>query len=144
MNFGDFGRYFVAIALLLFAFSTALGWSHYGTKAFEYLFGTKATIFYKVVFVLAVMGGATMGENLAWELSDTFNGMMMIPNLIGVLVLSPMVYRCTKNYIDRHVRRMDAEPMLSVHEDIQREQALALEREQQELVSAGIDSDYAE
>lgn len=70
--------------------------------------------------------------------------MMMIPNLIGVLVLSPMVYRCTKNYIDRHVRRMDVKPILSVHEDIQREQALALEREQQELVSAGIDSDYAE
>lgn len=143
-NFGIIGRYFVAIALLLFAFSTSLGWSHYGTKAFEYLFGTKATIFYKVVFVLAIFGGATMGENLAWELSDTFNGMMMIPNLIGVLVLSPMVYKCTKNYIDRHVRHMNVEPMLSVHENIQREQAMALEAEQAELVKAGIDSDYAE
>ncbi len=143
-NFGDFGRYFVAIALLLFAFSTALGWSHYGTKAFEYLFGTRATIFYKIVFVVAVMGGATMGENLAWELSDTFNGMMMIPNLIGVLVLSPMVYKCTKNYIDRHVRHLDVEPMLSVHEDIQREQALALRTEQEKLRSEGIDSDYVE
>ena len=143
-NFGEFGRYFVAIALLLFAFSTSLGWSHYGTKAFEYLFGTKATLFYKIVFVLAIFGGATMGENLAWELSDTFNGMMMIPNLIGVLVLSPMVYKCTKNYIDRHVRRMDVEPMLSVHEDIQRQQVLALEAEQNELVKAGLDTDYAE
>lgn len=143
-NFGDIGRYFVAIALLLFAFSTALGWSHYGTKAFEYMFGTKATIYYKVVFVAAVMGGATMGENLAWELSDTFNGMMMIPNLIGVLVLSPMVYKCTKNYIDRHVRHLDVEPMLSVHENIQREQAMALEAEQKALAKVGIDSDYAE
>ena len=143
-NFGAAGRYFVAIALLLFAFSTSLGWSHYGTKAFEYLFGTKATLFYKIVFVLAIFGGATMGENLAWELSDTFNGLMMLPNLIGVLVLSPMVYKCTKNYIDRHVRHMDVEPMLSLHEKIQREQVLALEAEQKELVSAGIDSDYAE
>lgn len=108
------------------------------------MFGTKATIYYKVVFVAAVMGGATMGENLAWELSDTFNGMMMIPNLIGVLVLSPMVYKCTKNYIDRHVRHLDVEPMLSVHEDIQREQAMVLEAEQKALAKVGIDSDYAE
>ena len=57
---------------------------------------------------------------------------------------SPMVYKCTKNYIDRHVRRMDVEPMLSVHEDIQRQQVLALEAEQNELVKAGIDTDYAE
>ena len=143
-NFGVWGRYFVAIALLLFAFSTSLGWSHYGTKAFEYLFGTKATLFYKIVFVAAIFGGATMGENLAWELSDTFNGMMMIPNLIGVLVLSPMVYKCTKNYVDRHIRHMNVEPMLSAHAEIQREQAAALEAEQKELVSAGIDTDYAE
>ncbi len=143
-NFGEAGRYIVAIALLLFAFSTMLGWSHYGTKAFEYLFGTKATLFYKVVFVAAIFGGATMGENLAWELSDTFNGMMMIPNLIGVLVLSPMVYKCTKNYIDRHVRHMNTEPMLSAHEEIQREQALALEIEQKKLAEIGVDSDYAE
>ena len=142
--FGSFGPKFIAVSILLFAYSTTLGWSHYGTKAFEYLFGTKATLFYKIVFVLAIFGGATMGENLAWELSDTFNGMMMIPNLIGVLVLSPMVYKCTKNYIDRHVRRMDVEPMLSVHEDIQRQQVLALEAEQNELVKAGIDTDYAE
>lgn len=143
-SFGVIGRDFVAIALLLFAFSTALGWSHYGTKAFEYLFGTKATLIYKVVFVLAIFGGAVMGENLAWELSDTFNGMMMIPNLIGVLVLSPVVFKCTKNYIDRHVRHIDVEPMLSIHEEIQREQALALEAERKELVKAGIDTDYAE
>ena len=142
--FGSFGPKFIAVSILLFAYSTTLGWSHYGTKAFEYLFGTKATLFYKIVFVLAIFGGATMGENLAWELSDTFNGMMMIPNLIGVLVLSPMVYKCTKNYIDRHVRHIDVEPMLSMHEKIQREQELALEAEQKELVQAGIDTDYAE
>ena len=122
-TFGQVGTGFVAIALLLFAFSTVLGWSHYGTKAFEYLFGTKSTIIYKVIFVLAVFGGAVMGENLAWDLSDTFNGLMMIPNLIGVLVLSPLVYKCTKNYCDRHLYHKDIEPMLSVYPDIQSQHA---------------------
>ena len=122
-TFGQIGTGFVAIALLLFAFSTVLGWSHYGTKAFEYLFGTKSTIVYKVIFVLAVFGGAVMGENLAWDLSDTFNGLMMIPNLIGVLILSPLVYKCTKNYCDRHLYHKDIDPMLSVYPDIQSQHA---------------------
>ena len=126
--FGGFGTGFVAIALLLFAFSTVLGWSHYGTKAFEYLFGTKSTIIYKVIFVVAVFGGAVMGENLAWDLSDTFNGLMMLPNLIGVLVLSPLVFKCTKNYVDRHIRHEDIEPMLSVYPDIQKESAEAVKK----------------
>ena len=69
-----------------------------------------------------------MGENLAWDLSDTFNGLMMLPNLIGVLVLSPVVYRCTKNYVDRHMRKMNVAPVLSMHEDIQKMQAEALAR----------------
>ena len=94
----------------------------------EYLFGEKSVMLYKVLFVIAIFGGAIMGENLAWDLSDTFNGMMMIPNLIGVLVLSPVVYRCTRNYVDRHMRHMNVEPLLSVYEDIQKEQAAALAR----------------
>lgn len=125
-SFGVVGAGFVAIALLLFAFSTVLGWSHYGTKACEYLFGTKSTIVYRTIFVIAVIGGAVMGENLAWDLSDTFNGLMMLPNLIGVLVLSPLVYKCTKNYVDRHIRYLDVEPMLSMYEDIQKEQKEAI------------------
>ncbi len=125
-SFGAVGAGFVAIALLLFAFSTVLGWSHYGTKACEYLFGTKSTIVYRLIFVVAVIGGAVMGENLAWDLSDTFNGLMMLPNLIGVLVLSPLVYKCTKNYVDRHIRHLDVEPMLSMYDDIQKEQKEAI------------------
>jgi len=127
-TFGDLGTKFVAVALLLFAFSTSLGWSHYGSKAMEFLFGEKSVIIFKIVFVAAIFGGATMGENLAWELSDTFNGLMMLPNLVGVLVLSPVVYRCTKNYVDRHMRHIKTEPSLSVHEDIQKMQAEALAR----------------
>lgn len=126
IHFGKLGASFVAIAIMLFAFSTVLGWSHYGTKACEFLFGEKVTIVYRVIFVIAIFGGAVMGDNLAWDLADTFNGMMMIPNLIGVLSLSPLVYQITKNYVDRVLKGKDIEPMLSVFPDIQAEQAKKL------------------
>ena len=121
--FGQFGPMFIALAILLFAFSTVLGWSHYGSTAFEYLFGTKSTVIYKVVFVAFIVVGATMNLTLAWDLSDTFNGLMAIPNLIGVLTLSPIVMKITKNYVDRRIRGLDVEPMLSAFPDIQAEQA---------------------
>jgi AGCS family alanine or glycine:cation symporter len=112
---------------MLFAFSTVLGWSHYGTKACEYLFGEKRTIPYRVIFVLLVFGGAVMGDNLAWDLADTFNGLMMIPNLIGVIALSGTVMKITKNYVDRRIRgRKEVEPLLSAFPDIQAEQEEAL------------------
>ncbi|MCD8196965.1 MAG: alanine:cation symporter family protein [Lachnospiraceae bacterium] len=122
MHFGQIGAAFVAIAIMLFAFSTVLGWSHYGTKACEFLFGEKYTIIYRVIFVVAIFGGAVMSDNLAWDLADTFNGMMMIPNLIGVLVLSPQVYAITKNYVDRVLKGKDEKPMLSAFPDVQAEQ----------------------
>ena len=126
MYFGKLGGAFVAIAIMLFAYSTVLGWSHYGSKACEYLFGTKSTIVYRVIFVIATFGGAVMGENLAWDIADTLNGMMMIPNLIGVIVLSPLVYKITKNYVDRKIKNTAVEPMLSVFEDIQKEASEAV------------------
>ncbi|MBQ6700043.1 MAG: alanine:cation symporter family protein [Oscillospiraceae bacterium] len=119
--FGGFGKYFIAIAILLFAFSTVLGWSVYGTKAWEYLFGTKATIVYKVIFVSMVFVGPMLHSSLAWDVSDTFNGLMMIPNLIGVIVLSPVVYKITKNYVDRVIKGKHVEPMLSVFKEINEE-----------------------
>lgn len=122
IHFGKVGAGFVAIAVMLFAFSTVLGWSHYGSKACEFLFGEKFTIVYRVIFVLAIYGGAVMGDNLAWDLADTFNGMMMIPNLIGVLVLSPLVYQITKNYVNRVLKGKDEKPMLSAFPEIQKEQ----------------------
>lgn len=120
-TFGSFGAGFIALAILLFAFSTVLGWSHYGTTAFEYLFGTKATIFYKVIFVCFIVVGATMKMDLAWALSDTFNGMMAIPNLIGVLSLSGLVMKITKNYVSRKLKRQELKPMYSAFPDIQQE-----------------------
>ena len=122
MHFGQIGAAFVAIAVMLFAFSTTLGWSHYGTKACEFLFGEKFTIVYRVIFVIAIFGGAVMSDNLAWDLADTFNGMMMIPNLIGVLVLSPLVFKITKNYVNRVLKGKDEKPMLSAIPEIQEEQ----------------------
>lgn len=123
----EFGKYFIALAILLFAFTTILGWSHYGTKAVEYLAGEHApivTIIYKVIFVLMILSGAIMTSSIAWDISDTFNGMMMIPNLIGVLSLSPLVMKLTKNYVDRRLKgKKDVEPMLSHFPEIQKEHA---------------------
>ena len=122
LKFGAIGSAFIALAILLFAFSTVLGWSHYGTKAFEYLFGTKATMIYKIIFVAFIMVGATMQLDLAWDLSDTFNGLMAIPNLIGVVALSGLVRKITKNYIDRTFKGKDVVPMYSAFEDVQKEE----------------------
>ena len=124
--FGSFGPAFIAIAILLFAFSTVLGWSHYGSKACEYLFGTKSTIVYKIAFVLMIFIGCTMNLGLAWDLSDTFNGLMAIPNLIGVIALSPVVMKITKNYVARIIKKEDVKPMLSVFPEIQEEQEKAM------------------
>ncbi len=123
MQFGQIGSWFVAVAIALFAFSTVLGWSHYGSKACEFLFKEKAVMVYRVIFVIAIFGGAVMGDNLAWDIADTLNGLMAIPNLIGVLVLSPLVAAITKNYIDRIIHGKDIEPMLSVFPDIQAKHA---------------------
>ena len=125
--FGTIGPMFIAVAILLFAFSTVLGWSHYGTKAFEYLFGSKATIIYRVIFIVFILFGATMSLDLAWDLSDTFNGLMAIPNLIGVISLSPVVMKITANYVDRKIKGHDVKPMLSAFPDIQKEQEQGLD-----------------
>ncbi len=125
--FGPAGPAFIAVAILLFAFSTVLGWSHYGSKAFEYLFGSRAAVIYRVVFIVFILGGATMSLNLAWDLSDTFNGLMAIPNLIGVLSLSPVVAMITKNYVDRRIKGKKEEPMLSAFPDIQKLQMQGLD-----------------
>ena len=115
--FGKAGPMFIAIAILLFAYSTVLGWSHYGTTAWGYLFGDKSSIIYKIVFVVMIFFGCTMSLDLAWDLSDTFNGLMMIPNLIGVIALCPIVSKITKNYIDRNLHNKDIDPMISAFKD---------------------------
>ncbi|MDE7230723.1 MAG: sodium:alanine symporter family protein [Oscillospiraceae bacterium] len=135
--FGSAGSVFVSIAILLFAFTTVVGWSHYGSKSFEYLFGVKAAKGYKVFFVLMIISGAVMTSSLAWDISDTFNGLMMVPNLIGVLALLPVVIRITKNYVDRRIRKLDVAPMLSFDKKIEAQHAEDIRKEDAELVQAG-------
>ena len=117
----------IVIAMLLFAFTTVLGWSQYGAKAVEYLFGEKGAKVYKVIFTLMIVSGAVMTSSLAWEISDTFNGLMMIPNLIGVIALFPLVSKITKNYVNRKIKGKEEEPMLSYDEELQKEAEKALE-----------------
>lgn len=127
--FGPAGEMFVAVSLLLFAFTTVLGWSHYGAKAVEYLFGRfgiTASNIYRMFFVFMIVSGALMTSTLAWDISDTFNGLMMIPNLIGVISLSPIVVRITRNYVERKIIGRDIAPLLSYDEEIQAEMAQAV------------------
>lgn len=129
--FGSFGGVFVAIAVTLFAFSTVLGWSYYGTKAWEYLFGTKSIMFYKIIFIGVIIAGSVLEVDLVIDLSDTFNGLMAIPNLIGVIALSGTVMAITKNYKKRKMKKeTDIKPMLSFFEDIQKEQEEALKNQE--------------
>ncbi len=129
-SFGRAGAMFIAIAILMFAYSTVLGWSHYGATACEYLFGTKSVKVYRIIFVAIVLAGSVMTAKLAWDISDTFNGLMMIPNLIGVLVLSPQVKECTVNYIKRRMHNEKIKPMLSMFPDIQAMQEKGIEEEE--------------
>ena len=128
-SWGNIGQRFVAIAMFLFAFTTVLGWSHYGSKAWEYLFGSKSTFVFRIIHVCTIIFGAVLTSSLAWDISDTFNGLMMIPNLIGVVVLVPLVMKITKNYVDRKVKNKDVQPILSYDQDIQAEMQATLDEE---------------
>ncbi|WP_029322420.1 alanine/glycine:cation symporter family protein [Butyrivibrio sp. AE3004] len=122
------GEIFVVIVIGLFAFSTVMGWSYYGAKVVEYLIGVIWSKIYRFVFVILMIFGAVMESSLAWDISDTFNGLMMIPNLIGVLALSPLVVKITRNYADRRIRGKDVEPMLSYNKDIQADAIRAIKK----------------
>jgi AGCS family alanine or glycine:cation symporter len=92
------GEYIVTIGLVLFAFSTILGWCYYGEKSIEYLFGEKAVKPYRFVFVLFVGLGAILKLNLVWAIADVFNGLMAFPNLIALIALTPIIVKTTKDY----------------------------------------------
>jgi AGCS family alanine or glycine:cation symporter len=98
---GHWGNTIVALGLILFAYSTMLGWSYYGEKSIEYLFGEKAVQPYRLVFVLFVGIGALLKLDLVWALADVFNALMAFPNLIGLLILSPVIVRETRQYFER-------------------------------------------
>lgn len=105
--FGNqFAALFVAIALFLFAFSTILGWSLYGTRCVEYLFGIKVSKVYQVIFCAIIIVGTTTTLEVAWDLADTFNGLMAIPNFIALFALSGVVAKLTKEHFAKGPQRL--------------------------------------
>jgi AGCS family alanine or glycine:cation symporter len=95
---GESGRIIVAVATALFAYSTLIGWNYYGEKAIEYLFGPRAIAAYRVLFTAAVIVGATTSLEFVWNFSDLANGLMAIPNLIGLLLLAKVVKAETNRF----------------------------------------------
>ncbi len=115
-SLGTFGNIAFAIILPLFAFTTILSWSFYGEKAVTYIFGKKSKIPFRIIYLASVVLGAVASLDLVWEIADTFNALMALPNLIGLIMLSGLAGKITKNYFDRK-KGIDVEPMLSAYGD---------------------------
>lgn len=98
-TYGGWVSIFTAVAMCCFAFSTIIGWGLYGTRCIEFLFGTKANKLFMVVYSLVAIVGATMNLGLMWSIAETFNGLMVIPNLIAVFLLSGVVVKLVKEYL---------------------------------------------
>ncbi len=96
-----FGNYVFAISLAIFAFTTIIGWSFYGERCIEFLFGVKAIVPYRVIWILAIPVGATINLGLIWLIADTLNAMMALPNLVALLLLSPVVFKLTREHFEK-------------------------------------------
>ena len=94
------GEYIVTIGLVLFAYSTLIGWSYYGEKAMEYLFSEKVIFPYRVIFTIIVAVGCLVDLDLVWGISDIFNGLMALPNLIAILILTPVIVKESNKYLN--------------------------------------------
>lgn len=94
------GEFIVSIGLALFAYSTILGWSYYGEKSLEFLFGIKAVMPYRYIFTIFVGVGAIAELDLVWAIADVFNALMAFPNLIGLLALTPVIVSETRGYFE--------------------------------------------
>jgi len=95
---GEGGSYIVTVGLILFAFSTVIAWAYYGEKCCEYLLGERSIFWYRLFFILMVIPGATLEMEMVWIIASTANGLMAIPNLIALLILSPIVYKETRKF----------------------------------------------
>ena len=100
-TYGSWVSIFMAIAMCCFAFSTIIGWGLYGTRCVEFLLGTRANRPFMILYALVAIVGATMELGLMWNIAETFNGLMVIPNLIAVFLMSGVVVRLVKEYFDR-------------------------------------------
>jgi len=97
---GMWGGFIVSVGIILFAYSTILGWAYYGEKCAEYLLGSKVVVPYRYLWVIFVAVGAVAKLSFVWDLADTLNGLMAIPNLIGLLLLSGVVVSETKDFFE--------------------------------------------
>lgn len=105
-----FGPAILVIGIITFAYSTILGWSYYGERCCEYLFGAKGMLPYKIIFVTIVVVGPVLSLDLVWTISDILNALMAIPNLVAVLLLSGVVAKDTKYYLN-HLDERDETPI---------------------------------
>ncbi len=94
---GPAGATIVGLGLAVFAFTTTVGWSYYGERCAEYLFGVRVIAGYRVAWIIAIMIGAVVKLDLVWALADVFNGLMALPNLIALLLLSPVIFKMTRD-----------------------------------------------
>ena len=102
--YGNWVSIFTAIAMCCFAFSTIIGWGLYGARCAEFLFGSKVIFGFNIAYSLVAILGATLDLGLIWGIADTFNGFMAIPNLIGVFLLSPVVFKLIKEFFSKNAK----------------------------------------
>ncbi|WP_010257010.1 alanine/glycine:cation symporter family protein [Treponema primitia] len=105
------GTLILTFGLLTFAFSTILGWSYYGEKGAEYLFGSKIVIPYRVLYTIIVLVGAAIPLGLVWDIADALNALMILPNIVAVLLLSKVIVLETKKYDGIHIDDVDTTPI---------------------------------
>lgn len=96
------GDMILSVILALFAFTTIIGWSYYGERCAEFLLGPRVILPYRILWTIVVFVGAVRGLDIAWLVSDILNALMAIPNLVALLVLSPVVFRLTREYFEGH------------------------------------------
>lgn len=104
LKLGKWSENLLVVAIVLLAFSTVIGWSYYGEKAWEFLFGSSSPVIYKLIYIIFIIFGSVMSLKTVWELSDIFNALMSVPNLIGVIGCSSTVFNTTKDYIRRKIK----------------------------------------
>ncbi len=103
---GGYAGAFVSVSIALFAFTSILGWYHYGERSYSYLFGNRGRSVYKIIYLAAAFAGCLLHLEIVWNVSDVFNGLMAVPNLIGVLLLSGQVFSMTRRFLRRSGPRL--------------------------------------
>ena len=103
-----FGGNILSLCIALFAFTTMLGWSYYGERCAQFLLGPKVVMPFRILWVIGVFIGTQMSLGLVWKMSDALNGMMAIPNLLALLLLSPVVFKLTKQYFQQQDNQSEA------------------------------------